>query len=181
MKRFYAAVDTAPEAVGHVVRLDARPVRTPARNALAIPSLALAEAVAEEWRRQGEEIAPDTMPLTRLATTVLDLMPARREDAVEEAAGFAGTDLLCYRAVAPQVLSARQRAAWQPWLDWAERQYDARLIVTARSTRCPSRRRRSRPCAAPSSGSTTGAWSGCTRRRRSRARSSRRWPSSGRR
>jgi chaperone required for assembly of F1-ATPase len=130
MKRFYAAVDTAPEAVGHVVRLDARPVRTPARNALAIPSLALAEAVAEEWRRQGEEIAPDTMPLTRLATTVLDLMPARREDAVEEAAGFAGTDLLCYRAAAPQVLSARQRAAWQPWLDWAERQYDARLIVT---------------------------------------------------
>src|SRR5690242_8755119 len=118
MKRFYAAVDTAPEAVGHVVCLDARPVRTPARNALAIPSLALAEAVAEEWRRQGEEIAPDMMPLTRLATTVLDLMPARREDAVDEAAGFAGTDLLCYRAAAPQVLVARQRAAWQPWLDW---------------------------------------------------------------
>jgi chaperone required for assembly of F1-ATPase len=131
MKRFYTAVDTAPEAAGHVVRLDAQPVRTPARNALALPTLALAEAVAEEWRAQGEEVAPATMPLTRLATTVLDLMPARRGDAVAEAAGYAGTDLLCYRATGPESLARRQREAWQPWLDWAERQYDARLITTA--------------------------------------------------
>src|SRR4051794_41976057 len=101
MKRFYAAVDTAPEAVGHVVRLDARPVRTPARNALAIPSLALAEAVAEEWRRQGEEIAPDTMPLTRLATTVLDLMPARGGEAGGGGAGVSGPGPPCYRAPRP--------------------------------------------------------------------------------
>src|SRR4051812_49700383 len=112
MKRFYAAVDTAPEAVGHVVRLDARPVRTPARNALAIPSLALAEAVAEEWRRQGEEIAPDTMPLTRLATTVLDLMPARRGGAGGEGTGFARTGLLCYPAPPPPGLSGPPPAPW---------------------------------------------------------------------
>jgi chaperone required for assembly of F1-ATPase len=131
MKRFYTAVDTAPEAAGHVVRLDARPVRTPQRNALALPTPALAEAVAEEWRAQGREVVPAAMPLTRLATTVLDLMPTRRGDAVAEAAGYAGTDLLCYRAAAPEVLARRQREAWQPWLDWAERQYDARLITTA--------------------------------------------------
>ena len=130
MKRFYAAVDTAPEAVGHVVRLDGRPLRTPARNALALPTLALAEAVAKEWRGQGEEVAPATMPLMRLATTALDLMPGRRGDAVDEAAGYAGTDLLCYRTPEPEALASRQRATWQPWLDWAERQYDARLIVT---------------------------------------------------
>src|SRR4051812_49530748 len=106
MKRFYAAVDTAPEAVGHVVRLDARPVRTPARNALAIPSLTLAEAVAEEWRRQGEEFVPDTMPLTRLATTVLDLMPARRGDAGGEGPGLPRPGPLCFPAPPPPGPSA---------------------------------------------------------------------------
>src|SRR5687768_5892728 len=71
------------------------------------------------------------MRLTRLATTVVDLMPARRGDAVAEAAGFAGTDLLCYRAASPASLVARQAAIWQPWLDWAEREFDARLAVAA--------------------------------------------------
>src|SRR4051812_50087669 len=109
MKRFYAAVDTAPEAVGHVVRLDARPVRTPARNALAIPSLALAEAVAEEWRRQGEEIAPDTMPLTRLAAAVLDPMPARRGGGGGGGAGVSRAGPLWFPPAPPPARSAPPR------------------------------------------------------------------------
>lgn len=132
MKRFYTAVDTAPDEEDgrrHVVRLDGRPVRTPARHALALPNPALAEAVAAEWRAQEREVDAAAMPLTKLATTVVDLMPGRRADAVAEAAGYAGTDLLCYRASHPAPLAARQRAAWQPWLDWAERRYDARLAV----------------------------------------------------
>jgi chaperone required for assembly of F1-ATPase len=129
MKRFYTTVDTAPDAGRHLVRLDGRPVRTPARHALALPTAALAEAVAAEWRAQGEEVDAASMPLTKLATTVLDLMPARRGDAVAEACGYADTDLLCYRASAPPVLAERQRARWQPWLDWAERHHDARLAL----------------------------------------------------
>ena len=86
------------------------------------PAEALAVDIAEEWRAQGDEIDPGPMRLTRLATTVVDLMPARRPDAIAEAAGYAGTDLLCYRAEHPAELVARQARAWQPWLDWAERQ-----------------------------------------------------------
>jgi chaperone required for assembly of F1-ATPase len=128
LKRFYADVTTGPDPGGHAVLLDQRPVRTPARRVLAVPTEPLAAAVAEEWRGQGETVDADSMRLTRLATTVVDLMPARRADAVAEAAGYAGTDLLCYRAVGPASLVARQGAAWQPWLDWAERQHDARLV-----------------------------------------------------
>lgn len=127
MKRFYTEVAIAAEPGGVAVRLDGRPVRTPARRPLALPTSTLAEAIAEEWRAQGKEIVPDTMRLTRLATTVVDLMPARRGDAAGEAADFAGTDLLCYRAQRPAALVARQEALWQPWLDWAARQYDAPL------------------------------------------------------
>jgi chaperone required for assembly of F1-ATPase len=90
----------------------------------------LADAVALEWAAQGEEILPAAMTLTRLATTVVDLMPARRADAVEEIADFAGTDLLCYRASAPHELVLRQERLWQPWLDWAAREIPASLVTT---------------------------------------------------
>jgi chaperone required for assembly of F1-ATPase len=128
LKRFYTDVATGGDAGAHTVLLDGRPVRTPARQVLALPNEPLAAAVAEEWREQGETVKPDTMRLTKLATTAVDLMPTRRGDAIAEAAGFAGTDLLCYRATTPASLVARQEAAWQPWLDWAERQYDAHLV-----------------------------------------------------
>ncbi|MEK0085548.1 ATP12 family chaperone protein [Benzoatithermus flavus] len=127
MQRFYKDVAVGAEADGFTVLLDGKPVRTPARRLLLLPTRALAEAVAEEWRAQGETLAADAMRLTRLATTVVDLMPTRRGDAIEEVAGFADTDLLCYRASSPATLVERQEASWQPWLDWAERQYDARL------------------------------------------------------
>ena len=131
MRRFYAAVATGREGDGFAVLLDGRPLRTPARHALVVPTEALAAAVADEWRGQGEQIETQTMRLTRLATTAVDLMPARRADAVAEAAGYAATDLLCYRAASPASLAQRQASAWQPWLDWAERQYDARLVPVA--------------------------------------------------
>lgn len=131
MRRFWREVAVAAEGAGFAPALDGRPVRTPERRPLVVPTVALAKAVAEEWRAQGTEIVPASMPLTRLATTVVDLMPARRADAIAEAAGYAGTDLLCHRAAEPAELVARQRALWQPWLDWALRQHDARLVPQA--------------------------------------------------
>jgi chaperone required for assembly of F1-ATPase len=129
LKRFYAHVTIGAAPAGSTVLLDGRPVRTPARRLLTLPSPALAEAVGEEWRAQAEQIDAGGMRLTRLATTVIDLMPMRRGEAVAEAAGYAGTELLCYRAERPTVLAERQDAAWQPWLDWAQRQFDAPLVV----------------------------------------------------
>jgi chaperone required for assembly of F1-ATPase len=117
------------EPGGFVVLLDDRPLRTPARQVLVVPSEPLAAAIAAEWEAQAERVDVPSLRLTRLATTVVDLMPARREDAIAEAASYAGTDLLCYRAAHPAPLVARQAAAWQPWLDWAERGFDARLCV----------------------------------------------------
>lgn len=129
MKRFYNEVGIGNEPSGFAVLLDGRPVRTPARRPLVVATEPLARAVAEEWRGQGPTIDSDGMRMTRLATTALDLMPARRPDAVEEVAGYAATELLCYRADEPPALAARQAATWQPWLDWAARQYDAPLTV----------------------------------------------------
>ena len=131
MNRFFTDVDIGPEEAAFLVRLDGQPVHTPARHPLALPTACLARAVAEEWDAQGRSIEPATMPLTRLATTVVDLMPTRHGDAVAEAAGFAATDLLCYRADEPPLLVERQHRLWQPWLDWALTRYDAPLVATA--------------------------------------------------
>lgn len=131
MKRFYAEAAAAPEAGAFTVTLDGRPVRTPGKQALRLPTRPLGEAVAAEWRAQGEAIAPATMPLTRLANSALDRTAPNRAQVIEQVAAYAGADLLCYRAESPEALVARQAATWQPVLDWLARNHRAPLRVTA--------------------------------------------------
>jgi chaperone required for assembly of F1-ATPase len=130
MKRFYREVSVAAGEHGHQILLDGRPMRTPAKQPLAAPTATLAEAIADEWREQGDAIRPHAMPLTRLASTAIDRMPAQRQAAIEEVVAYADTDLLCYRAAEPFELVQRQHHAWQPMLDWLHETYGVRLAVT---------------------------------------------------
>jgi len=130
MKRFYGAVRIAPSGQGHTILLDERPVRTPAKQPLIAPTVPLAEAIAKEWREQAGTIRPEAMPLTRLASTAIDRMPALRRAAIDEVAAYVDTDLLCYRAAEPFELVQRQQHAWQPVLDWLSAAYGVRLSVT---------------------------------------------------
>ncbi len=130
MKRFYKEVSAAPAEGGFVIRLDGRPVRTPKKAELKLPTEALAEAVAAEWRAQGERIEPASMPLCRLANTAIDWVRPERKQVCALIAGYGETDLVCYPAPEPEELAARQAAAWRPLLDWATRRYDARLRAT---------------------------------------------------
>ncbi|MGF1641725.1 MAG: ATP12 family chaperone protein, partial [Rhodospirillales bacterium] len=130
-KRFYADATVAAAAAGHGIALDGRLVTTPAGRPLTLPSAALAAAVAGEWRAQGDQIRPQTMPLTRLAATAVDRVAPARAAVVDGLVAYAGADLLCYRAVEPADLVALQQAAWQPLLDWAAGALAARLTVTA--------------------------------------------------
>jgi chaperone required for assembly of F1-ATPase len=130
VKRFYREVTVEPGELGHRILLDGRPMRTPAKQALAVPTGPLAEAIAHEWREQGDRLRPDAMPLTRLASTAIDRMPAQRQAAIEEVIAYADTDLVCYRAAEPFDLVQRQQHAWQPMLEWLTRTYGVRLVVT---------------------------------------------------
>jgi chaperone required for assembly of F1-ATPase len=131
MKRVYKQVRTRPAEGGWGIALDQKPVRTPGKNELVVPSEALAAAIGEEWDAQQTEIRPATMPLTRLAATAIDRTTAQREQVIAETANYAGTDLVCYRADHPPELAARQQSVWQPLLDWATLRYDAALAVTS--------------------------------------------------
>ena len=132
MKKFYKTVAVEPLEGGYAVLLDGKPIRTPAGKALLAPTAALAQGIAAEWRGQGERVRPGTMPLTQLLNTALDRMAEAkvREAAVAEMAGYAATDLVCFRAPHPRSLAERQRAAWQPLLDWLAERHGAALAVT---------------------------------------------------
>jgi chaperone required for assembly of F1-ATPase len=96
---------------------------------LHLPSRGLAEAIAEEWRRQGDRIRPAGMPQSRFANTALDRVASQPMAVVEGLLAFAATDLVCYRAEAPEALVARQQRLWQPLLDWLEGRHGAVLMV----------------------------------------------------
>ena len=129
-KRFWTEVTVLPVPEGFAVALDGKPTRTPARKMLALPDVAMADAVAEEWRAVGTELDPALMPMTRLANSAIDGVATQIEAVRADAAKYAGSDLLCYRADTPQTLAARQAALWDPLIEWAGEELQARLIVT---------------------------------------------------
>ncbi len=131
MRRFYRAAAPGPAEGGFGLFLDARPVLTPGKRKLVLPTAGLARAVAGEWTDQGDTVEPGSMPLARLANTAIDIVHGRRDHAVAEIAGYAETDLVCYRALRPAALRRRQEEVWDPLLDWIAGEYGARLRVTA--------------------------------------------------
>jgi chaperone required for assembly of F1-ATPase len=131
MKRFYKDTGVEEGEDGFRVLLDGKPMRTPAKAILLVPTRALAEAIADEWAAVPEkaEINAAHLPLTRLAATGIDRVVARRADVIADTAKYAGSDLLCYRATAPDSLVKLQQELWQPLLDWAAERHGARLVT----------------------------------------------------
>lgn len=126
-KRFYKSVEVSDDLT---ILLDGRVVKSPAGAKLTAPTRALADAIAAEWRAQGETLIPDSMPLTKSLNTALDRIAPNRNAIIADLVKYAGADALCYRAESPVELVRRQAAAWDPWLDWAAECHGARLGVT---------------------------------------------------
>ena len=139
MKRFWDTATTAatddPKGTHWQVLLDGKPMRLPGGAPLLLANPALAQAIATEWQaaggaKGGDMTAADT-PLTRMAGTAQERVAPNAQAVARELARYGETDLLCYRATDPDDLVQRQAQQWQPWLDWAEQHYGARLLVTA--------------------------------------------------
>jgi chaperone required for assembly of F1-ATPase len=127
-RRFWTGVSVHEGPDGWTVALDDKPLRTPAKALLVAPTRALAEACAEEWRAQGDRFDPGGMPVTRALNTAQDRVAPQRAAVAAEIAGYGDTDLLCYRAAAPDALVQRQSAAWDPWLRWSRDSFGAALV-----------------------------------------------------
>jgi chaperone required for assembly of F1-ATPase len=130
VKRFWKTVAVQPDGAGWKIELDGRPMRTPARALLLVPTLALAEAIADEWRAVDDKIDPRTMPLTGLANAAVDRVAADRQAFAEGLARYAEADLACYRADGPRELVSRQEREWDRLLLWARRRFDVDFETT---------------------------------------------------
>ncbi|RUO98096.1 ATP12 family chaperone protein [Hyphomicrobium sp.] len=127
-RRFYKEVSIGDSAPFHVL-LDGRQIKTPKKRALALPTKALAEAIAEEWRAQAEVINPAHMPLTRFANTAIDAVVETLDAVADDIAAYAGSDLICYRAEAPEKLVELQAEHWDPIVAWANETLNAHFRV----------------------------------------------------
>jgi chaperone required for assembly of F1-ATPase len=127
--RFYDKVSVATTTAGHVLHLDGKPVRTPARRLLAAPTLALGQAIVAEWQAPRELIDPAKMPLTRLANAIIDGVTDAPQPVADEVGKYLASDMLFYRASAPQGLVERQMQHWDPILIWARDEFGAHFKV----------------------------------------------------
>lgn len=117
MKRFYKAVGVQRAGAMFAVTLDGRAIKTPAGATMVLRASGLADAIAAEWARQGDEFELDALHLTRLAYAAID---SDRADIVAHIMKVAGTDLTCYRADSPAELVRRQDAAWDVPMLWVQ-------------------------------------------------------------
>lgn len=122
----------ACEAGATPVVVGGKALMTPKGTAMAVPSAALAAAIAAEWAAlpQGRKLDPRVLKLTRVAASALDLVRPQRAKLIADLIAYAETEQVCHRASAPPGLVARQAAQWQPLLDWVMARYDASLQVT---------------------------------------------------
>ena len=129
MRRFWSKAEAVEQENGFGIALDGRPVKTPAKQALVVPSKDLAEAIAAEWDAQEDGVDPESMPFTRLANSALDKVSVQHAAVAEMIAEYGGSDLLCYREDGPQALIDRQAASWDPLLAWIEEKEAVTLNV----------------------------------------------------
>ena len=130
MKRFWTKAEAVGGAGGWGVELDGRPLRTPARAALAVPTEALALAIAGEWAAAEGEVDPRNMPLTGLANAAIDRVAPDPAGFARGLAAYGESDLACYRAEGPSELARRQAASWDRLLAWARRRFDVDFATT---------------------------------------------------
>lgn len=129
-RRFWKAADIRPADNGWEVVLDGRPVRTPGKQPLLLPTAALARAIAGEWDAQAEVIDPNTMPLTRSANSAIEKVAPQFAAVAGMLADYGATDLLSYRAERPEDLIRLQADGWDPLIDWAATELRAPLRIT---------------------------------------------------
>ncbi len=133
MKRFWDHAEVVATPAGHTILLDGKTVRLPGGAALHVGPAALARAIAAEWQAaggaKGGEMSFADTPLTRIAGTAQERIAPDPWPTIDAIARYGESDLLCFRAEAPESLVRRQEESWQPWLEWAAEAHGARLRV----------------------------------------------------
>ena len=129
-RRFWKQATIREAAGGWEVLLDDKPLRTPGKLPLILPSRELAQAVVGEWDAQNDVINPNNMPLTRAANSAVEKVTPQFDAVAQMLGDYGGTDLLCYRASEPEALIQQQAQGWDPLVDWSATDLRAPMRIT---------------------------------------------------
>lgn len=127
MKRFWKDVSVIAAGGRWQIALDGRAIKTQGGKAQILPTRALADMLAEEWRAQGDDVDPATFPLRDMADYAIDQVAADPAGAAAKLLAYAETDTLCYRADPDEPLHARQQEVWEPIVTAFEAREGVRL------------------------------------------------------
>ena len=127
MKRFWKEVAVEPCEGGYRITLDGRAIRTQGGHPQIVPTPALASAMAEEWRGQGDEVDIKAFPLRDLADYAIDHVRHDRAATIGKLLSYGETDTLCYRADPDEPLFRRQQELWEPLLVAFEERHGVKL------------------------------------------------------
>ena len=131
MRRFWKEARAVERDGGWGVDLDGKPLRTPARERLIVPTKSLAEAISAEWNGVEEKIDPGALPLTGLANAAVDRVAPDKEAFAQDLARYAEADLACYRVEGPSALVDRQVESWDALLGGGTRRFDVDFRTTS--------------------------------------------------
>lgn len=126
-KRFFKEAAVVQSRNGWVVTLDGKPVQTPAKNLLAVPTQALARRIAAEWNAQGPKIDLGAMPAFRLANSAIDQVLKEKARCAADIIRVGRDDLLSHRTAQPRDLAEMEAKTWDPYLRFAEKTFGLRV------------------------------------------------------
>jgi ATP synthase F1 complex assembly factor 2 len=127
VQKFYKQAGVLASPKGFQVTLDSRPVHTPERQVLLLPSQALALAVAAEWEQQEKFLNPHTMPLMQMSTRAVDMTITKlKESLLNRIVNYLASDTVCIRDSTPE-LQAQQEASFSPVLAHIKATYNLDL------------------------------------------------------
>jgi len=119
-----------PDQPAFEVYLDGKPLKTPLKRPLVLPTERMAMLVAAEWEMQRKHLETYTMPITGLAITATDYVCEHRNTFQKGIMKYLETDTLFHRA-GDDELEPKQQEKWDPLIDWMTKVFDVPFSVTS--------------------------------------------------
>ena len=109
------------------VQLDKKNLKTPMKKDIRFLNYYIAFETSKEWDIDGPTINTDGMIFYGLMSTAIDKIAKNRNLFINEILSFIDTDLICYRADAPNELVQLQNKKWDPIISIIEKYTGFRL------------------------------------------------------
>ncbi|MDI2113756.1 ATP12 family chaperone protein [Commensalibacter nepenthis] len=134
LRRFWKTVNIIQNDKGYQILLDERPIKLPQKTELYVQSNLLAEKIADEWKKIGEQkedfFSFNDLPMTQITATMIEKISPNPDIYIDALLPYVNGDLLCYFAEQPKKLVTLQQEKWTALIHWIEEKFEIKLKTT---------------------------------------------------